>query len=328
MDKRADIWAFGVVLFEMLAGRRAFEADEVADVLARVLTQQPDWTVLPADAPAGIVSCSAAVWRRIRSAGSPTSPMRGSTSTTRSRRRTVIRRRCPWVPRARPARADERRWPGQSPHSSPHQPWDSGIAMMLRPVPADAPSYRSTILVHENLSSRATSHRFKLSPDGLRLAYVAPDASGRVMLWVRRFDSLVGQALAGTDDANAPFWSPDSRFIAFFADQKVKRIDATGGPVTVICAAPPPTGRRVTPGSWNRDDVIVIPSPDSPAIARVAAGGGTPSAVTTLAAGGTETQHGFPFFFPMAVASSMSPTTTSSHSVCTSVRSTGGRPSG
>ncbi len=105
--------------------------------------------------------------------------------------------------------------------------------MMLRPVPADAPTYRSTILVHENLTTRATSHRFKLSPDGLRLAYVAPDASGRVMLWVRRLDSLVGQALAGTDDANAPFWSPDSRFIAFFADQKVKRIDATGGPVTI-----------------------------------------------------------------------------------------------
>ena len=78
--------------------------------------------------------------------------------------------------------------------------------------------YRSTILVNENLSRRATSHRFKLSPDGRRLAYVAPDASGRTMLWVRTLDSLAGQPLAGTDDANAPFWSPDSRFIAFFAD--------------------------------------------------------------------------------------------------------------
>ena len=69
--------------------------------------------------------------------------------------------------------------------------------------------------------------------------------------------------------------------------------------MTVICDAPPPTGRRVTPGSWSRDGVIVIPSPDSSTIARVAAaGGGTPSAVTTLAAGGAETQHGFPFFLP------------------------------
>ena len=86
-----------------------------------------------------------------------------------------------------------------------------GIAMLLRPVPAEAPAYRSTILVHENLNFRATSHRFKLSPDGRRLAYVALDASGRMMLWVRAFDSLAGQPLAGTDDATAPFWSPDSR---------------------------------------------------------------------------------------------------------------------
>jgi len=172
-----------------------------------------------------------------------------------------------------------------------------GISILRRPVPAEALVYRSTILVPENLSARATSHRFKLSPDGRRLVYVARDASGRVMLWVRAFDSLTGQPLAGTDDATAPFWSPG--FIAFFADQKVKRIGATGGPVTVICDAPASTGRRVTPGSWSRDDVIVIPSPDSPTLARVAAaGGGTPSAVTTLAAGGTETQHGFPFFLP------------------------------
>ena len=296
--KRADIWAFGCVLYEMLVGRRVFEADEVADVLARVLTQQPDWTSLPPTVPAGIVK----LLRRCLEKDP--------------------KRRLADIADARldidDALAQANGDPTQMPMDAVREAglrgrskvaWSVaaffaasalglGIVMMLRPVPADAPAYRSTILVHENLSTRATSHRFKLSPDGRRLAYVGPDASGRVMLWVRRLDSLVGQALAGTDDANAPFWSPDSRFIAFFADQKVKRVDATGGPVTVICAAPPPTGRRVTPGSWNRDDVIVIPSPDSTAIARVAAGGGTPSAVTTLAAGGTETQHGFPFFLP------------------------------
>ena len=296
--KRADIWAFGCVLYEMLTGRRAFEADEVADVLARVLTQQPDWTVLPPTVPAGIVK----LLRRCLE------------KDPKRRLADIADARLDIDDALAPANGDTTQMPtgvareaGSSGRTK--VAWavaalfavsalGLGIAMMLRPVPADAPSYRSTILVHENLSSRATSHRFKLSPDGRRLAYIAADASGRVMLWVRTSDSLIGQALAGTDDANAPFWSPDSRFIAFFADQKVKRVDATGGPVTVICAAPPPTGRRVTPGSWNRDDVIVIPSPDSTTIARVPAGGGTPSAVTTLAAGGTETQHGFPFFLP------------------------------
>jgi Tol biopolymer transport system component len=297
--KRSDIWAFGCVLYEMLSGRRAFEADEIADVLARVLTQQPDWTSLPPTVPAGIVR----LFRRclekdpkrrladiadarldideaLAQVNDDTTPMpTGAVREAGSGRQTKVA----WAVAAFFAASA----------------LGLGISILRRPVLAEAPAYRSTILVQENLSSRATSHRFKLSPDGRRLAYVALDASGRIMLWVRAFDSLAGQPLAGTDDATAPFWSPDSRFIAFFADQKVKRIGATGGPVTVICDAPASTGRRVTPGSWSRDDVIVIPSPDSPTIARVAAaGGGTPSAVTTLAAGGAETQHGFPFFLP------------------------------
>ena len=297
--KRADIWAFGCVLYEMLSSRRAFEADEVADVLARVLTQQPDWTALPPTVPAGIVRllrrCLEKDPKRrladiadarldidevLAQVNGDTTPMpTGAVREDGSSRQTKVA----WAVAAFFAASA----------------LGLGVSILLRPVPAEAPAYRSTILVHENLSFRATSHRFKLSPDGRRLAYVARDASGRVMLWVRALDSLAGQPLAGTDDANAPFWSPDSRFIAFFADQKLKRIGATGGPVTVVCDAPAPTGRRVTPGSWNRDDVIVIPSPDSSTIARVAAaGGGTPSAVTTLAAGGAETQHGFPFFLP------------------------------
>ena len=298
VDKRADIFAFGCVLYEMLVGRRAFGADEVTDVLALVLTQQPDWTVLPPTVPAGIVKllrrCLEKDPKRrladiadarldiddaLASAnGDPTQMPMGAVREAGSSGRTKVA----WTVAALFAVSA----------------LGLGITLVLRPAPADGLVYRSTILVNENLSFRATSHRFKVSPDGRRLAYVALDASGRMMLWVRAFDGVGGQPLAGTDDATAPFWSPDSRFIAFFADQKVKRIDANGGPVTVICDAPASTGRRVTPGSWNRDDVIVIPSPDSTAIARVAAGGGTPSAVTTLAVGGAETQHGFPFFLP------------------------------
>ena len=295
--KRADIWAFGCVLYEMLSGRRPFEGDGIADVHARVLTHQPDLTVLAPDVPAGIV-------RLIR---------RCLEKDPKRRLADIADARLDIEEALASASSDPARTPTGAARETGSRhtkvPWAIaalfaalalalGITVMLRPVPSDAPGYRSTILVHETLSIRATSHRFTLSPDGRGLAYIAPDASGRVMLWVRTLDSMVGQALTGTEDATAPFWSPDSRSIAFFAGQKLKRIDAIGGPVQVICAAPPSTGRRVTPGSWNRDDVIVIPSPDSMAIARVAAGGGTPSAVTALAAGGTETQHGFPFFLP------------------------------
>ena len=296
--KRADIWAFGCVLYEMLCGSRAFEADAIADVHARVLTHQPDLAVLPRAVPEGILRLLRRCLekdpkRRLADIADARLDIDDALATAKgdpAPMPAVGAREAGARGRTRVAWAVAALFAAST--------FGLGIKVMLRPVPAESLSYRSTILVHENLSPRATSHRFKVSPDGRRLAYVAPDASGRVMLWVRSFDSMVGQALAGTDDANAPFWSPDSRSIAFFADQKVKRIDATGGPVTIICGAPPPTGRRVTPGSWNRDDVIVIPSPESTTIARVAAGGGTPSAVTTLATGGTETQHGFPFFLP------------------------------
>jgi len=296
--KRADIWAFGCVLYELLAGRRVFEADEVADVLARVLTQQPDWSLLPPTLPAGI--------QRLLNRCLEKDPKR--------RLADIADARLEIDDAPAGKNEEDRRVPALAarqigPSGPTKVAWavaalfaasalGLGIAMMRQPVVADAPVYRSTILVNETLSRRAPSHRFRLSPDGHRLAYIAADATGRTMLWVRPLDNLAGRPLAGTDDANAPFWSPDSRFVAFFADAKLKRIDAAGGPVTVICDAPASTGRRMTPGSWNRQDVILIPSRDSPTIARVAAGGGTPSAVTTLEANGEATQHGFPFFLP------------------------------
>ena len=130
-----------------------------------------------------------------------------------------------------------------------------GSEMVLRPEPADAPVYRSTVVVNENLNFRAPSQRFRLSPDGRRLAYVALDPSGRMMLWVHSLDSLAGQPLAGTDDATAPFWSPDSRVIAFFAGEKLKRIDA-GGDRSRLSA----THRRRPPAASRRDRGVVTMS--------------------------------------------------------------------
>ena len=192
--KRADIWAFGCVLYEMLSGRRAFDADEVADVLARVLTQQPDWTALPSTVPAGIVRLLRRCLekdpkRRLADIADARldiddalAQVNGDTTPMPTRA----------VREAGSSRQTKVAWAVAAFFAA--SALGLGISMLLRPVPAEAPAYRSTILVHENLSSRATSHRFKLSPDGRRLAYVALDASGRVMLWVRAFDSLTGQA--------------------------------------------------------------------------------------------------------------------------------------
>ena len=132
---------------------------------------------------------------------------------------------------------------------------------------------------------------FAVSPDGRSIAFVALAPDGRSLLWVRPFRSLDAEPLPGTELAAFPFWSPDSRFIGFFADQKLKKVEASGGPPQVLCDAP--NGRG---GAWNRDDVILFaPTPTSP-LYRVSAGGGEPSQATSLDAVRQENSHRYPSF--------------------------------
>ena len=134
---------------------------------------------------------------------------------------------------------------------------------------------------------------FSMSPDGRRLAFVAVAPDGRSLLWVRRLSSLDASALPGTENAAVPFWSPDGRFIGFFAEGKLKKIEASGGPPQTVCDAP--NGRG---GAWNRDGVIVFaPNPTS-ALHRVAAEGGESTPITTLDEARQENSHRHPYFLP------------------------------
>jgi Tol biopolymer transport system component len=128
-----------------------------------------------------------------------------------------------------------------------------------------------------------------VSPDGRRVAFVARTADGKIQIWVRSLDSLNAQALAGTEDAVSPFWSPDSRFLGFFAGGKLKKIDVSGGPPLTLCDAQDGWG-----ATWNRDGIIVFASGSG--LQKVAAAGGVPAAATTLAQ--DEIRHYRPFFLP------------------------------
>ena len=118
---------------------------------------------------------------------------------------------------------------------------------------------------------------FSVSPDGSKLAFVAMDATGHYQLWLRDFDSPTAQPLSGTEDAWAPFWSPDSRFIAFTADSSLKKVPATGGPAETITASPADGG-----GTWNRDGVILFATGRGSPILRVPSAGGSATPVTSL----------------------------------------------
>ena len=286
VDKRADIWAFGCVLYEMLTGARAFPGEDVTDTLAAIVRAEPDWTVLPADTPRAIRTLLRRCLQKDRSERLPdigaarlelkdarTEDAPATTSAVTVARRRVM---LPWLLFAAMSLA--------------------AIATLVyaystRRAP-DAAVYKSVIIPPGALSGGAPVRRMQISPDGQRLAFVARDASGKTALWVRALNDLQAQPLGGTAGAAAPFWSPDSRSIAFQAEGKLKTVEAAGGSVSTIC----PAGDS-PPGTWNRDGVILFTGSGN-VVFRVPAAGGTRVPVTKLRPETGDRIHISPFFLP------------------------------
>jgi Tol biopolymer transport system component len=287
VDKRTDIWAFGCVLYEMLTGHAAFPGATVTDTLAAIIDREPEWTALPVGLPQHIRTLLRRCLekepsRRLRDIGDArieideagAAPVEGGTRRAGSKvfRALVIATGALLV-----------------------TTMALSAALYLRQPAIDTHVYRSTYLPPATPTA-APGARLALSPDGRKLAFVAHAPDGGTVLWVHALDSLAAQPLAGTEDAVAPFWSPDSRFLAFVAGGRLKKIDASGGPVFTVAET------AAGLGSWNRDDVILfnenLSVRDSSPLFRVAASGGTPSPVTTFDSDASETHHSFPSFLP------------------------------
>ncbi len=297
VDRRTDIWAFGCVLYEMLTGKMAFGGETVTDVLAGVLKNDPDWAQLPEGTP---VRARVLLQRclqkdqkqRLRDIGDA---------------RISLDEIISGAPLDAPTPRELAAAPGWRAALNWHAilPW----SIMCLAVAALAPI--AYIQLREKPLSPAQSMRFEiplpdkanisitgayaLSPDGSRLAFVASGSDGVARLWLRSLDSLQAHELPGSEStADTPFfWSPDSRYIAFDAGGKLKKIDIFGAGVETLCDFP---GYAVG-GSWNRDGVIIFGH--SPGvIMRVPANGGPATPLTALDSSRNEVQHVLPSFLP------------------------------
>ncbi len=304
VDKRTDVWAFGCVLFEMLTGKRAFEGETVTDVLAAVLMKEPDWAALPEQTPGKIRDLLRRCLRReakqrlhdIADARLELEELSGPTSSSSSgyspfRENTSE----PSPTLGRSATATSARGSKTSLFLS----WALAVAFaavagwaLFRARPATSPA-RALKLAVIPPAGTVSGGPIDLSPDGKQIAFTAAGPGGRTRLYVRSLDSLDAKALPGTEDANAPFFSPDGRSLGFFAGKRLKRIDIEGGPPRDLTGAPDHRG-----GSWSAQGVIVFAAEGGGPIYQIPASGGTVKPVTTLDAAAKEVSHRWPRFLP------------------------------
>lgn len=291
VDRRADIWAFGCVLYEMLSGRKAYPNKEtVSDTLASILVNEPEWQALPAGTPAKVRALLERCLRKDeRRRWADIANVRVELLEARTEREAST------ITAAAPVVAPSRR----------REMIAAGLALLFlvtsalilwlifKPAPT-APPLRMEIIAPS--TANVIFSQAELSPDGRKMAFLV-DTEGKKLILVRPLDSP-GQALPSTEGTGPEiFWSADSQFIGFSAEGKLKKAPADGGPAQII-ANLPSTG--VYAGAWNAEGIMLLGSEASPGgpLLRVSASGGQTVPLTELDKSRKETSHAYPSFLP------------------------------
>ena len=277
VDKRADIWSFGVLCYELITGKAPFAGRTGTDTLAAILTAEPDWESIPGKLRPLLQRCLAKDTRkRLRDIGDARFALEDLTEKAAA----APARRRGWLLWAIVA---------------------ASIALVLlavlyvktraREIPENA-----LLQFSESPSPEVTvsgGRGVALSPDGKRLVYVALNPGGVRLLYTRWLEELRTAALGGTEGAANPFFSPDSQSVGFFASGKLKSIPAGGGPVVTWCDAPAGRG-----GAWMEDGSIVAALNNRGALSRISASGATPKLLTELKTENQENSHRWPQALP------------------------------
>jgi len=288
VDRRADVWAFGVVLYEMLTGKPLFSGETVAETLASVMLKEPAFAALPSNSPPAIRNllrrCLERVPKRrlqhageariliedILSGAAPAEPVAARGIRSLGRRTLLVGAGCLIAACAA-----------------------TGLAVWrLRPATPPQPVSRFVVPLLANEQLRGTTGPMvALSPDGTQLAYVA-GTGGQGQIYLRAMDSLEARPIAGTEGNPVnPFFSPDGQWIGFFAAGKLKKVSVSGGAVMTLCDGAFPRG-----ATWGANDTIVFALGNSPGLSQISAAGGDPQVLTKLGEG--EGAHHWPQFLP------------------------------
>ncbi len=277
-DKRADIFAFGVVLHELITGNRLFGGEDAGEMLAKVIRDEPDLSDAPPSVQRLLTECLQKdprkrlrdigdVWRLLDGA-----PPNGVSSTPAA---AASEKRNQWL-------------------------WAAVAAVLLASTAVlsfvhfrETPPALTPMRFEIALPAKNALNAFAISPDGRKLVFNARGPDGRTALWIRLMDSLQAHQLPGTEGVNLdPTWSPDSQSIAFLADGNLKKLDVSGGTPQVLA----PYTNPATGISWSRDDVILFGRAGM--IHRIPASGGEATPITAVDSSHGEAGVGRPFFLP------------------------------
>jgi len=293
VDKRADIFAFGCVLFEMLTGRQCFSGETVSDTLAAVLRAEPEWKHLPEETPTAIrrllERCLAKDPRkRLRDIGEA----RITIERVQSGAEDEPTAAASVETAAAPATKSRFSWLGYLPYAVAIL----AIIFAFTYNKTEAPEIlRASIMPPDDTPFDLRGFHpgpAVISPDGQKIVFSARGKDG-TRLFVRYIDDVEPRALTGTKGAGYPFWSPDSRSVGFFADSKLMRIEISGAPPITLCDATSGKG-----GTWTINDVILFTPSFNTGIHKIPASGGEPEKITEIQLDQGENSHRFPECLP------------------------------
>jgi Tol biopolymer transport system component len=300
-DARSDIFALGAVLYEMIAGRRAFAGDTRASVMSAILRDAPPpiAATLPANqkvlGAAGIHHLDHTVRRCLA---------KDPDERWQSARDVMLQLQ--WIAEGGPDRASITAAARPARAMASAAWFAAGVVLasalaagwwISKSAPSAAGLLRFSIdappeAVFAPTNSVSAPHPV-VSPDGRQVAFLAQVGAEPIRIWVRPLDAVAARPLSGTEDAAFPFWSADSRMLGFFAEGALKTIDLAGGPAHRVCDAPSGEG-----GTWNQDNIILFAPGAGGDLRRVSSSGGVPTALVTAAAARGPASRQWPAFFP------------------------------